>query len=110
MYSSPDYTRHRHQQALLLARRLDQLGAPPLYIHFAHKPATVGRFAALMTGTPFAISAHAVDVWTTPEAELTAKFRDARVVLCCYQEAREFIVSLVEGRTPVEFAPHGVTI
>ena len=110
IYASPDFTRLRLQQAVLLARRLDQLGAPPLYIHFAHKPATVGRFASLLIGTPFAISSHAVDLWTSPSAELRAKFRDARVVLCCYREAHDFVSGLVDGATRVELAPHGVTI
>jgi len=110
IYASPDYTRSRLQQAVLLARRLDQLACPALYIHFAHKPATVGRFAALLTGTPFAISAHAVDLWTSPSAELRAKFADARAVMCCYREALEFVSGLVDGRTRVELAPHGVVI
>jgi glycosyltransferase involved in cell wall biosynthesis len=110
IYASPDYTRARLQQAVLLARRLDQLACPALYIHFAHKPATIGRFAALLTGTPFAISAHAVDLWTSPSPELRTKFRDARVVMCCYREAKEFVSGLVDGQTRVELAPHGVVI
>jgi glycosyltransferase involved in cell wall biosynthesis len=110
IYASPDYSRSRLQQAVLLARRLDQLGCPPLYIHFAHKPGTVGRFASLLTGTPFAISAHAVDVWTPPVAELRTKVRDARVVLCCYREAHRFVSGLVDGHTRVELVPHGVAI
>lgn len=110
IYASPDYSRSRLQQALLLARRLDQIGSPPLYVHFAHKPATIGRFAALLLGLPFAISAHAVDVWTTPVPELRAKFRDAQLVLCCYQEAHEYVRRIADGTTRVEFAPHGVVV
>lgn len=110
IYASPDYSAQRLQQALLLARYLQGLGAPPLYIHFAHKPATVGRFAALLLGTQFAVSAHAVDVWTTPVRELRVKLRDAEVVLCCYQEAQQFLAGVVDGHTPVELAPHGVEI
>jgi glycosyltransferase involved in cell wall biosynthesis len=110
IYASPDYTQLRYQQALLVARRLEQLSSPPLYIHFAHKAGTVGRFAALLTGAPFAISAHAVDVWTTPPAELATKVRDARVVLCCYQEAGDYLRKLGDSSTPVEVAPHGVVI
>jgi len=100
IYVSSDYSRLRLQQALLLARRLDQLGSPPLYVHFAHRPATVGRFAALLLGLPFAISAHAVDLWTSPTKELRAKFRDASVVLCCYREAQQFAERLADGHTP----------
>lgn len=110
VYASPDYGPARLQQALLLASRLDQLGSPPLYIHFAHRPATVGRFAALLLGSPYAISAHAVDVWTTPAPELRAKFRDAELVLCCYEEARDYVQQIADGTTRVELAPHGVVI
>lgn len=110
IYASPDYSALRLQQAVLLARYLQGLGTPPLYVHFAHKPATVGRFAALLTGTRFAVSAHAVDVWTTPERELRVKLRDAEVVMCCYQEAQRFLAGVLGGHTPVELAPHGVEI
>jgi glycosyltransferase involved in cell wall biosynthesis len=110
IYASPDYSRARLQQALLLARRLDRIGSPPLYVHFAHKPATVGRFAALLLGLPFAISAHAVDIWITPVPELRAKFRDARLVLCCYEEAFDYVREIADGTARVELAPHGVVI
>jgi glycosyltransferase involved in cell wall biosynthesis len=110
IYASPDYSRSRLEQALLLARLLDRIGSPPVYVHFAHKPATVGRFAALLLGSPFAISAHAVDVWTTPIPELRAKFRDSQLVLCCYTEALDYVRQIANGTTRVELAPHGVVI
>jgi glycosyltransferase involved in cell wall biosynthesis len=106
IYASPDYTRLRLNQAILLAGQLERIGAPALYIHFAHKPATVGRFAALLLGIPYGISAHAVDVWTPPAKELRAKVRDASVVLCCYDEARAYLARLARGGTPVELAYH----
>jgi glycosyltransferase involved in cell wall biosynthesis len=110
VYASPDYSRLRLQQAVLLAQGLLRLGAPPLYVHFAHKPGTVGRFAALMLGLPFAVSAHAVDVWTPSARELRVKLSDAAVVLSCYEEAQQFLTRIVNGATPVELAPHGVEI
>ncbi|MDE3132209.1 MAG: glycosyltransferase [Acidobacteriota bacterium] len=110
IYASPDYSRLRLTQAALLAGGLLRLGTPPLYIHFAHKPATVGRFASLMLGTPFAISAHAVDVWASPPKELRAKLRDASVVLACYAEAQRHLERLAGGHTPVLLARHGVEI
>lgn len=110
IYASPDYSRLRLNQAILLAGELERLKAPALYIHFAHKPATIGRFAALLLGVPFAISAHAVDVWTPPQKELRAKIRDAEIVLCCYEEARAYLARLARGATPVELAYHGVGI
>jgi glycosyltransferase involved in cell wall biosynthesis len=110
VYASPDYTRLRLNQAIMLAGQLEQVGASALYIHFAHKPATVGRFAALMLGLPYGISAHAVDVWTPPAKELRSKVRDASVVLCCYDEARAYLARLGRGKTPVELAYHGVGV
>ena len=107
---SPDYSRIRVGQAVLLAAELERLGSPPLYIHFAHKPGSVGRFAALLTGARYAISAHAVDVWTPPVAELTVKVREAETVLCCYQEARDHIARLADGQTPVALVHHGVEL
>ncbi|HET9718889.1 MAG TPA: glycosyltransferase, partial [Solirubrobacteraceae bacterium] len=89
---------------------LMKLGVPPLYVHFAHRPATVGRFASLMLGNPFAVSAHAVDVWASPPKELRVKLRDASVVLSCYEEAQRHLERLVEGRTPVRLVRHGVEI
>lgn len=109
-YVSPDFSRLRIAQALLLAAELERLGSPPLYIHFAHRPATVGRFAAQLLGLPYAISAHAVDIWTTPVKELRAKVRGAQVVLCCYEEARAYVSRLAKGRTPVRLVYHGVDL
>lgn len=110
VYASPDYSRLRLRQAVLLAGGLLRLGVPPLYIHFAHKPATVGRFASLMLGSRFAISAHAVDVWATPPKELRTKLRDATVVLSCYEEARRYLAELASTHTPVRLVRHGVDI
>lgn len=110
IYSSPDFSKLRLKQAVLLAHGLLRIGAPPLYIHFAHKPATVGRFASLMLGNPFAVSAHAVDVWASPAKELRVKLSDASVVLSCYEEARAHLQRLLRGSTPVELVRHGVDI
>jgi glycosyltransferase involved in cell wall biosynthesis len=107
---SPDYSRTRVNQAVLLAAELERLGSPPLYVHFAHKPATVGRFASLLIGGRYAISAHAVDVWTPLVEELRLKVRDAETVLCCYEEARDHMLRLAGGQTPVALVHHGVEL
>src|SRR5215468_9275744 len=81
--ASPEFTRSLGERAALLAHRLVRLGSPPLYIHFAHKPATIGRFAALLAGVPYALSAHAKDIWLTPDEELARKVKDASVAMTC---------------------------
>lgn len=106
--ASPDYSRRELRRAVLLAHRVVRLGSPPLYVHFANRPATVGRFAAFLTGVPFGLSAHAKDIWLTPRKELARKVRDAQVVLACTTEGQRYLTSLAGTRTPVVLAHHGV--
>jgi glycosyltransferase involved in cell wall biosynthesis len=106
--ASPDYSRGDFRRALLLGHRLVRLGAPPLYVHFASRPGTIGRFAALLTGVPYGLSAHAKDVWLTPRKELARKVRDAEVVLTCTAEGRAYLSGLAGRHTPVVLAHHGV--
>jgi glycosyltransferase involved in cell wall biosynthesis len=108
--ASPEFSRSLGERAALLAHRLVRLGSPPLYIHFAHKPATIGRFAALLTGVPYALSAHAKDIWLTPQDELARKVRDASAVLTCTEQARALLAGLAEGETPVHLVYHGVDV
>src|SRR5262249_605420 len=106
--ASPDYSRRELRRAVLLAHRLVRLGAPPLYVQFANRPPTVGRFASLLTGVRFGLSAHAKDIWLTPRKELARKVRDAEVVLTCTADGRRYLADLAGSRTPVVLAHHGV--
>lgn len=108
--ASPEYSRSLAANATLLAHRIVRLGSPPLYIHFAHKPATIGRFASLLAGVPYALSAHAKDIWLTPETELARKVRDASVVLTCTEQGRAYLARLADDRTPVRLVHHGVEL
>ena len=62
----------RFGQACVLAREL-----PPatkgLYAHFLHTPSSVARYTAILRGLPWSFSAHAKDIWTSPEWELHEK-------------------------------------
>jgi glycosyltransferase involved in cell wall biosynthesis len=107
---SPDYTRMRLDQAAIVAHRLVRHGSPPVYIHFAHKPGTMGRFAARLAGVPYALSAHAKDIWLTPHEELAAKLRDAEVVMTCTEEGRQELERIAGGATPVRLVYHGVDV
>ncbi len=67
-----DFTRNRVRrfgQALVLAHELPA-GVDRLHAHFLHTPASVARYASLLTGLPWSASAHAKDVWTTPGWEV----------------------------------------
>ena len=81
-----------------------------MYVHFAHKPATVARFASLLSGIPYAMSAHAKDIWLTSPEELALKVQDAEAVLTCTEEARNYVERMAGGATPVRLAYHGVDL
>ena len=52
-------------------------GAQGLYAHFLHTPSSVARYAAILRGIPWSFSAHAKDIWTSPEWELREKLSAA---------------------------------
>jgi len=72
----------RFGQACVLAAELNP-ATDLLYAHFLHTPASVTRYAAAMRGLPFAISAHAKDIWTTPDWDVAEKISDAAWLTTC---------------------------
>jgi glycosyltransferase involved in cell wall biosynthesis len=77
---SRDRTRNRVRrfgQACVLAAEISP-ASRALYAHFLHTPASVARYAAIMTGLPWGFSAHAKDIWTSPDWELREKLDPAR--------------------------------
>lgn len=65
-------------QALVLARELPA-DTDHIHVHYLHTPASVARYAALLTERSWSASAHAKDIWTTPDWELAEKLDDARL-------------------------------
>jgi glycosyltransferase involved in cell wall biosynthesis len=102
-------TRSSMKRAAVLAQRLVEVGAPPLYIQFAHKPGTIGRFAARLAGLRYGMSCHAKDIWITPPEELAPKLHDAEVVLTC-SAAGMGELQRHAGATPVRLVYHGVDV
>jgi glycosyltransferase involved in cell wall biosynthesis len=105
---APDQIRPM-RRAAVLAKRLVELGAPPLYIHFAHKPGTIGRLAARLAGVRYGMSCHAKDIWLTPPEELALKLRDAEVALTCTATGKAELERHA-GATPVRLIYHGVDV
>jgi glycosyltransferase involved in cell wall biosynthesis len=96
----------RFGQALVLAAEL-----PPdvrrLHAHFLHTPASVTRYAALLRGLPWSGSAHAKDIWTTPDWEKREKLADCEWLVTCTGVNRDHLASLAPpGR--VELVYHGL--
>ncbi|MEI4488542.1 glycosyltransferase family 4 protein [Frigidibacter sp. MR17.14] len=98
----------RFGQALVLAAELGP-GPALLHAHFAHTPASVTRYAAQLTGRGFSISAHAKDIWTTPDRDLADKLAEARWTVTCTSTGRDHLAALAPG-AEVHLAYHGLDL
>jgi glycosyltransferase involved in cell wall biosynthesis len=95
----------RFGQALVLAAEADA-DVSHLYAHFLHTPASVARYAAVMRGMPWSVSAHAKDIWTTPDWEKREKLRDAAWAVTCTRTGCEHLAALAPGKTALVY--HGI--
>ncbi len=107
-----DGTRNRVRrwgQALVLAAEL-----PPevrlLYAHFLHTPASVARYAAMIRGIRWAFSAHAKDIWTTPEWEKREKIAGAAFGVTCTRAGAEHLRELAAPGAHVDLVYHGLDL
>jgi glycosyltransferase involved in cell wall biosynthesis len=83
----------RFGQACVLAAELPS-GVARLHAHFLHTPASVARYAALMTGLPWSCSAHAKDIWTIPAWEKREKLADLDWLVTCTAVGRDHLAGL----------------
>ncbi len=99
----------RFGQALVLA---DDLPADVgwLHAHFIHTPASVTRYAAMIRGLPWSVSAHAKDIWTTPEWEKREKLADCRWLVTCTRLNAEHLAALSPKPDRVELVYHGLDL
>jgi len=111
-----DPTRNRLRrfgQACVLARELPP-GCPALYAHFMHTPASVTRYAAVMRGLPWAFSAHAKDIWTSPDWEkrekLSADTAGAVFGATCTAYGAESLRGLADVPDRVNLIYHGLDL
>ena len=96
----------RFGQALVLAAELPG-GIGRLHAHFLHTPASVARYASVLLGLPWSASAHAKDIWTTPEWEKREKLASCDWLVTCTRANRDHLAALAPaGR--VELVHHGI--
>jgi glycosyltransferase involved in cell wall biosynthesis len=85
-----------------------------LYAHFLHTPSSVARYAAIMRGLPWAFSAHAKDIWTSPEWELREKLADpaqgATFGATCTAFGAEHLRDLSSDPTRIDLIYHGLDL
>ncbi|MGO4526218.1 glycosyltransferase family 4 protein [Microvirga sp. 2MCAF35] len=80
-----DFTANRVRrlgQAFVMAREMPE-DLRHLHVHYLHTPASVVRYAALLTGRSWTFSAHAKDIWTTPDWEKREKMAEALWGVTC---------------------------
>jgi glycosyltransferase involved in cell wall biosynthesis len=97
----------RFGQACVLAAELPET-VTHLYAHFLHTPASVARYAAMMRGLTWSVSAHAKDIWTTPEWEKREKLADAAWAVTCTAIGARHLQDLAAVPERVDLLYHGL--
>jgi glycosyltransferase involved in cell wall biosynthesis len=97
----------RFGQALVLAAELPE-DVDRIHAHFLHTPASVARYAALITGLEWTVSAHAKDIWTLPAWEKQKKLAEAAWTVTCSKAARDHLGSLAPRPGSVSLCYHGL--
>ncbi|ALJ33964.1 colanic acid biosynthesis glycosyltransferase WcaL [Azospirillum brasilense] len=97
----------RFGQACVLAAELPA-DVTWLHTHFLHTPASVARYAALLTGLPWSFSAHAKDIWTSPDWDLRDKLAEARWGVTCTALGLARLRGLAPQPERVDLLYHGL--
>jgi glycosyltransferase involved in cell wall biosynthesis len=95
-------------QAFVMARELPA-DVRHLHVHYLHTPASVVRYAALLTGRTWTFSAHAKDIWTTPDWEKREKMAEAHWGVTCTAQGASNLQSLSRPEQ-VSLVYHGLDL
>ena len=99
----------RFGQALVMAAELpEEVGR--LHAHFIHTPASVTRYASVMTGLSWTCSAHAKDIWTSPDWELSEKLDSTGWVSVCTRYGADHLRTLSAEPGKVKLIYHGIDL
>lgn len=99
----------RFGQALVLAAELPD-GIGHLHAHFLHTPASVTRYTAMLCGLPWSVSAHAKDIWTSPEWEKREKLADCAWAVTCTAFGATHLQALAPEPSRVDLLYHGLDL
>lgn len=107
-----DMTRNRVRrfgQAAVLAAEWPE-DATWLHAHFIHTPASVARYTSQLTGVPWSCSAHAKDIWVSPNWELGEKLSAMEWVVTCTQAGFRKLQNLAGQKGKVHLSYHGLDL
>lgn len=105
--------RRRWGQACVMAHEMGH-DVAGLYAHFLHTPASVARYVSILRGLPWSFSAHAKDIWTSPEWELREKLSPdhygATFGATCTGFGAEHLQGLADTPSRVSLVYHGLDL
>lgn len=107
-----DPTRNRLRrlgQALVMARELPA-STRHLHVHYLHTPASVIRYTALLRGLSWSFSAHAKDIWTTPDWEKREKIAASAWGVTCTRDGHSELLRLADQPDRVGLVYHGLAL
>ena len=99
----------RFGQALVLAAELPG-DIDRLHAHFIHTPASVTRYAAVLRGLEWSVSAHAKDIWTTPDWEKREKLAEASWAVTCTETGHRHLAGVAPDQRRVALCYHGLDL
>lgn len=99
----------RFGQALVLAAELPE-DVMRLHAHFLHTPASVARYAALISGRGWSVSAHAKDIWTIPNWEKREKLGEVLWAVTCTAAGCEHLRALSPRPERAALCYHGLDL
>lgn len=99
--------RRRWAQGCVFAHELPQ-DVSWIYTHYLHTPCSASRYAAHLSGRNWSFSAHAKDIWTSPEWDLKTKINDAAWGVTCTRVNADYLKGLSDNPEKVELLYHGL--
>ncbi len=98
-------------KTVLFARSIRARGGI-LHVHWATIPAAMGLVIEKLTATPFSLTAHAWDIFLTPEDELRRKIAHAKGVVTCTGFNVDHLKSLCDpgDRDKIRLNYHGLEL
>ncbi|HEY4164433.1 MAG TPA: glycosyltransferase family 4 protein, partial [Dongiaceae bacterium] len=97
----------RFGQACVLAAELGPRVCR-LHAHFLHTPAAVAYYTHLMTGIPWSCSAHAKDIWISPEWEKREKLDSMDWLVTCTENGSRHLRGIAAAPDKVSLVYHGL--
>jgi glycosyltransferase involved in cell wall biosynthesis len=99
----------RFGQACVMVAELPR-DATRLHAHFLHTPASATYYAHLITGVRWSCSAHAKDIWTSPDWDKREKLATLDWLVTCTRDGYEHLraIAAPDDRDKINLVYHGL--